>query len=232
MNKDKENYKRLYLKGASNIRDIGGYQTTKHGVIKWKAFMRSEELQQLDEADVSILYEYGIRTVIDLRCNWEARRNVNFDQKGRLITYKHIPLIDSYDNIIGHFYFHMIDNCKENMKKIFEYIGERISYGGILYNCVSGKDRTGVISAILLLLCGVSELDVIADYIVSAVYLKPFAERHNLASEKISSDAECMAEFICYLKSKYSGAERYLLSIGVSSEIIENIKKYFIVGEV
>ena len=224
-----ENQKRLPLKGAFNIRDIGGYPIINGGVTKWKTFLRSEESQQLDETDVAILYDYGIRTTIDLRCcEWEAQKNKNFAQ---MIEYKNIPLIDNYDNITGHFYFHMIDNFKDNIKRIFEYIGERISHGGILYNCVSGKDRTGVISAILLLLCGVSELDVIADYMVSEIYLKPFAEKHNLTPDKITANAEWIEQFINYLKDNYSGAEQYLLSIGLSSEVIENIKKNFITTE-
>jgi len=226
-----KNQKRLLLKGASNVRDIGGYPITT-GVItkftkftKWKTFIRCEESQRLDEDDVSILYDYGIRTAIDLRCGWEALKNDNFYPA---IVYKNIPMIDTYDNISEHFYFHMVDNFKDNIKRIFEYIGERISCGGIIYNCVSGKDRTGVISAILLLLCGVSELDVIADYMVSEIYLRLFAERHKLTPDKIGSNAEYMEQFVLYLNEKYSGAEQYLLSIGLSIKVVENIKVNFI----
>ena len=66
---------------------------------------------------------------------------------------------------------------------------------------------------------------------VSEIYLKPFAERHNLTPDKILSNAEWIEQFIDYLKDKYSGAEQYLLSIGLSSEVIENIKKNFITTE-
>jgi len=92
------------------------------------------------------------------------------------ILHINIPVFDSYNDITGHFYVYMIENCAKNIKQIFEYIAERLKCGGILYNCVAGNDRTGVLSALLLMLCGVFALDVLADYMVSCVYLKPFAE--------------------------------------------------------
>lgn len=122
----------------------------------------------------------------------------------------------------------MVDFGRENIKQVFDYIGERLAYGGILFNCFLGKDRTGVLSALLLLLCGVSEIDVLADYMVSSVYLKPLAEKLSLSDEFISSKPQFMNEFLIYLKQHYTNTEQYLLSIGVSSATISDIKEKFI----
>lgn len=214
------------LIGAYNTRDLGGYPISQNKMTKWGVFLRSADLTNINDIDRRLLYDYGIKTAIDLRCDFEVKNINHFDQK--YITYKNIPLMDNYENITNNFYFHMIDNCKDNIKQIFDYIGERISYGGILYNCVLGRDRTGVISALLMLLCGVSDLDVIADYIVSSVYLKPFATSYNLVTEQISANADEIENFLNYLKNQYSGAEDYLLSINVSPEIIEKIRGNFI----
>jgi protein-tyrosine phosphatase len=227
-------YKRLPLDGASNVRDIGGY-LVYNGTTKWGTFLRSEGLEHVTDHDAAFLYEYGIRTVIDLRTRSEFEKNnieylINtFASNG--ITHRNIPFFDDYNDISKHFYIHMIDNGAKNIKQLFEYIGERLAHGGILYNCFMGKDRTGVLSALLLLLVGVSKLDILADYMVSSVYLKPLAERLDLSDEFISSKPEFMDEFLIYFEQHYTNAEQYLFSIGVSQEVISVIKEKFVCRE-
>lgn len=227
-------YKRLLLDCACNIRDIGGFPINNGKITKWKTFLRSEGLEHVSKKDAAFLYEYGIRTVVDLRTVSEFLKN---DTKHLIktftlndITLINMPFFDDYTDSNKHFYIQMVDSSAENIRLIFEYIGERINYGGILYNCFAGKDRTGVLSAFLLLLCGVSEFDVLADYMVSSVYLKPLAKRLGLPDESISSKPEYMEEFLVYFKQKYTGVEQYLLSIGVSRETISIIKEKFVCG--
>ena len=229
------NYKRLPLEmyydfQPRNIRDIGGYPAGG-GITKWKTFLRGEGLECVTEHDAAFLYEYGIRTVIDLRFRSEFEKN-NTEYLFRVfssnkITLVNMPFIDNYDDITGHFYINMVENGMKNIKRIFDYIGERLKYGGIIYNCFAGKDRTGVLSALLLLLCGVSEIDVLADYMVSSVYLRALAEKLSLPNDALSSKPEFMEEFLTYLNQKYQSAEHYLLSIGISHETISFIKDQF-----
>ena len=221
-------YKRIVLDNAFNVRDIGGYSTSDNSIVKWKAFIRGEELNFLSKSDVVALYEYGVRTVIDLRFPFEAIQNKHFSEMG--IVYKNISLLDKYADFGGRYYQHLIDNCGENMKILFDYICQRIEYGGILYHCAAGRDRTGVATALLLLLCGVSDDDIIADYSVTSIYLKPFAARHKLTSEDIMSNPDEMERFIIHVKEKYKNAEQYLLSIGLSESNINKLKKFLMLG--
>lgn len=226
----KMNYKRLPLESVCNVRDIGGYPTSK-GYTKWNVFLRSEGLECVTNHDATFLYDYGIRTAIDLRTRSEYEKNNTahivdtFATNG--IVYRNIPFFDDYNNITDHFYIHMVDNGMKNLKQLFEYIGTRLEYGGILYNCFMGKDRTGVLSALLLLLCGVSELDVLADYMVSSVYLKSLAEKLGLSNDSISSTPEYMREFLVYFNRQYINAEQYLSTIGVPQETISIINSNF-----
>lgn len=223
-------YKRLPLEGAFNVRDIGGYPV-EHGVTKWGTFLRGAGMENVTDRDAAFLYKYGIRTVIDLRTRSEFEINNTEYLINTLasngITHRSIPFFDDYNDITKHLYIHMVENGAKNIKQLFEYIGERLTYGGILYNCFMGKDRTGVLSALLLLLCGVSELDVLADYMVSSVYLKSLAEKLGLSDDIISSKPEFMEEFMIYFKQHYTNTEQYLLSIGVSQETISAIKERF-----
>lgn len=225
------NYKRLPLECVSNVRDIGGYPAGG-STTKWKVFLRSEGMECVTENDAAFLYGYGIRTVIDLRtCSEYNKNNVEYLNNvfiSNKITNINIPFIDDYSHSTRHFYIDMIESGTKNIKQLFEYIGERLAYGGILYNCFAGKDRTGVLSALLLLLCGVSELDVLADYMLSSVYLKPLAKKCNLTDDFILSKPEFMEEFLFYLQKEYKSAEQYLLSIGISHEIIAAIKEKLI----
>lgn len=230
-------YKRLPLEfwdnhfKPRNVRDIGGYPADGGGATKWKTFLRAEGLESITEQDAVFLYEYGIRTVIDLRFCSEFEKNnteylFNIYTKNK-ITLVNMPLIDNYDET-RNLYIHILESGKKNIRQVFEYIGERLAYGGIIYNCFAGKDRTGVLSALLLLLCGVSELDVLADYMVSSVYLRSLAEKLSLPNNALLSNPEFMDEFLIYLKKKYINAEQYLLSISISSKTIAGIKEQFI----
>lgn len=225
-------YKRVPLRCAENVRDLGGYLTCDGKLTNWRVFLRSEAIDKITEKDAAFLYDYGIRTVIDLRLPSEFEKTntqylINTLAMSK-ISHRSIPLIDSYGDINTHFYIHMLENGKKNIRQIFEYIGARLNYGGILYNCFAGKDRTGVLSALLLLLCGVSELDVLGDYMISSVYLKPLADKLGLAVDFRRSDPDLMEEFLIYLRNKSSSAEQYLHSIGVSANIILFIRNKLI----
>lgn len=225
------NIKRIPLAGVYNVRDLGGYQADG-GITKWGVYLRSAAMDNITDQDAAFLYQYGIRTVIDLRTASEFKKNnteylINTLASNKII-HRHIPVIDNYDDITKHFYIHMVENAGDSFRQIFEYIAERLCLGGILYNCFMGRDRTGVLSALLLMLCGVSEDDILADYMVSSIYLRPLAKKLSLSDDFISSRPEYMEEFLQYFKKHYINAEQYLLSIGVLKDAISAIKEKFI----
>ena len=136
-------------------------------------------------------------------------------------------MFDIINDYNGSFYLTMIEAFQECIKQIFISFSEHINNGGILFHCCSGKDRTGVIAAILLLISDVSVLDVLADFIISAIYLRPVADRDNKPYEDILKYPQEIEQIIEHLKNKYNGAENYLKTIGVPSKDIEKIKINF-----
>ena len=103
------------------------------------------------------------------------------------------------------------------------------SESGVMFNCSAGKDRTGVVSAIILMLCGVSEDDIVSDYMLSKEYNK---ERFKMAAihhpdldiNIIIPRESYIKDFMRLFKEKYGSVEGYFDSIGVSKENVERIR--------
>ena len=225
-----ERVRRLHLESVYNIRDLGGYFTNNNTITKWNLLLRSADLADINERDRDILYEYGVRTIINLKEPGETPNPIESDKR---FCYIQAPLVDDFQRMFsiikdynGSFYLTMIEAFKENIRQIMALISLHIGNGGILFHCVSGKDRTGIISALLLLLNGVSELDVLTDFISSAIYLRPVADKENKTYEKILKYPEEIESVIEYINCTYGGAEGYLKSIGVHNADMEKIKAF------
>ena len=107
------------------------------------------------------------------------------------------------------------------------------SEGGVLYYCTAGKDRTGVISALLLLLAGASKSDILADYEISQEYLcnilKLICENNkDIDINIVTPKAEHMEKFLDMFHKKYNTIEEYLFQIGLSNDEIANLKNKLI----
>lgn len=230
---------RLPLEGATNVREMGGYPTLDGKVTHFKTFIRGSRLKDITENDNEFLKNYGITDIIDLRGNTKIQDsfisddNINLDY----FQYHYIPLStveteeyikkyaidDSFD--FGEGYYLLLEN-KEKIAKVFKILAN--AKGAVLYHCTAGKDRTGVISALLLGICNVSDLDIIANYETSYTYL--MNEEFILSYDPFSrvSKAKFMSTFIKRLKENYGTFENYILSCGVTEDEINKIKKKFL----
>lgn len=99
------------------------------------------------------------------------------------------------------------------------------SNGGVLFHCQEGKDRTGIIAGMLLLLAGVSDIDIYADYEISNAYLYEWIKKAKpiLPDYLLYVKPEYMECIIEYLREKYETMENYLLSKGVSGTEIRKL---------
>ncbi|MEE0980456.1 MAG: tyrosine-protein phosphatase, partial [Acutalibacteraceae bacterium] len=102
--------------------------------------------------------------------------------------------------------------------------------GIILYNCFFGKDRTGILTMLLLSIAGVSKEDIIADYQQTYTYVKTYIKEHkdilwDVSSEKHFSLPETMEALIERIEDKYGSVINYIRCAGVSDEAIKKIKE-------
>ena len=157
--------------GCLNLRDLGGLPTEDGGLTSYGAFVRGDTLCGLTDSGRGALLGYGIRTVIDLRSMQEITSEPNpFAALPDVISYVHRPLNDpatetrlSVTADAAERYVLMTDAAAvaKRIGAIFTSMADAPP-GGVLFHCFAGRDRTGVVAALLLRLAGV-DLDTIVD---------------------------------------------------------------------
>lgn len=235
--------RRILFKKTYNIRDLGDIPISLKKATKTHQFVRSDALVDLDKDEIKYLKEYGIKVIIDLRNQQEILKRPNILSGNQDFIYISLPFLnetkmegqedkpsnDLSKKNLTDIYLDIIENHKKELKAFFELVC-KYSNNGILYHCSAGKDRTGIITTLILSLAGVGRLDILADYEVSFTYLLPrlkaLQELHkDLPMHIMESKREGMDELLNYINNKYSGAEQYLLSIGLEDKQLEIIKK-------
>jgi hypothetical protein len=146
------------------------------------------------------LVDHGITLVIDLRGKQEAQRSPYIDDLLKKYQIQSI-FVDfnepSSTEIVGSDYKKKTHFLKGEVKKVFRVIlGNR---GSTLFHCASGKDRTGIIAALLQKLAGVADPDILAEYMRSGLDTCP----------------EKLRDVLRYVEEQ-GGIGRYLESCGIS----------------
>jgi protein-tyrosine phosphatase len=166
--------RRIALPGTFNLRDLGGYPA-RGGTVRWRTLLRSDGLHRLDDRGRAALAGLNIRTVIDLRTDEECQ--VAPSALGDMLGPRriHLPVIGSKELIalppeLGAIYRHLVDNCGAAMTAA---IGRLCAPGALpgLIHCSAGKDRTGLLAALILAELGVGDDVIAADYALSRTYL-------------------------------------------------------------
>lgn len=234
----------LKVESMTNIRDLGGYETQSGYYTKSHKFIRSTNPGKLTDDEKAYLYEYGIRLQVDLRSGFEVEQQPSLLKGYKDIEYLRVDLMKStslnvlpkeitnYKNLAG-FYIYMLEANKEQFKKLFEIFYDH-PYDAIMFNCSAGKDRTGVVAALLLDLVGCHEYDIVKDYSESYENnLRLIPELEKIVDSKnhafLESEPRMMMELLDYLRTNYGSAKEYLISCGLEEEIIFDIIENFII---
>lgn len=229
--------RRFNFKNVFNCRELGGY-CTPDGLTKDAVFLRSDNTTGLTDKEIQQLKDYGLSTVIDLRHKPEISEEPDPFESDGDIDYQNIAVTDyaSFTTedlneiLLSDLYITMSEN-KQFIRSVFESLAK--AQGTVLFHCAAGKDRTGLISALLLKLMGVSDSDVVADYQVSNTYLiekyKDMKENPSLRYVNLyDSKPETMFTFLNYLEKRYGSIENYFRDKELSSETLSQIRSKFI----
>ncbi len=242
-----ENYERLIvLDGARNVRDLGGYPVGDGRQTRWRSLLRGDALHMLSEADIEALIAHGVTTVIDLRNPQELEREANPFMNDARVRYENVSLFSalapvemmaaqSIDFDMGDRYCHALDNCQLAIAKVLTTIA-RAPDGIVLFHCTAGKDRTGIIAALMLAHAGVDEATIIEDYALTGSIFAPvlaeFRARaiargvpSDLADLILASAPQSMARTLGYLAGHYGGAGTYFARIGLGEAEIASLEQ-------
>lgn len=234
----KKYMKRYPLKDVQNARDLGGVPTLDGNVTNWGKFIRTATLDDAKDYDINYLKEMGVNRIIDLRREGEiAPHKESIDKIKKNFDYYNVSLAgdrefsqEDIDKIVnkeisvGASYRNLIDNYKA-VKEIMEIFAD--NDGVSLFHCQEGKDRTGIISMILMGISNVARADIIADYEVSSAhlgYIERYDEEDPFSVFRITSPYN-MKEAYDYILRKYKTFDDYLLYAKVDRETIEKVRK-------
>ena len=234
--------RRLAWEGCLNARDLGGYPTVDGRETRWGAVVRSDSPAALTEAGRAALAGSGVRAIVDLRLADEIARDPNpFAEPGdHGIAYTNVSVIDPAAGFppdtytLGQNYLWMLDRFSGFVAEVMAAVADAPE-GGVLIHCAAGKDRTGLVSALLLGLVEVPDETIAADYAMTAELLRPRdeewlengpgerAEREAMLA-RFAPTAEVMLEVLQGLTERYGGVEGYLLQAGVSPADLDRLR--------
>ena len=241
MTESKLNQRHIALTGCLNLRELGGYTTTEGKQTRWRIVLRSDSLHRLPESSQQQLVNYGIKTIIDLRSPFEIATETYPLSKRPPIKYVNLPLIEeNHKNIIelikhqtllelNRFF---LEERSLALKTTLETISTQQT--PIIIHCAVGKDRTGIIAALLLAIVGVCRETIAEDYHLSDRYLEPFYAniRSQAAKEGFShlldSAPQTIIDTFANLDRCYGGINNYLTNIGLELSVRDRLKSMLV----
>lgn len=232
----------IELEGAYNVRDLGGYTTRKGQVTRWRRVFRADSLHRLTPEDQQRLTALGIKAVLDLRRPDEVSLLPNIFAATNSVVYTHIALFGNPPRprrlpappSLAEIYRHLLDDAWIPLGKIFRHLALHSDHP-LLFHCTAGKDRTGLVAALLLATADVTFDQIAADYALSKRFIEPMMDELRAGRPSMIDigayerllDAQpgAMLETLGYLQSAYGGSAGYLRAIGLSEEEIARLRQ-------
>lgn len=219
------------LTTTQNTRELGGY-VIKYGLAtKRNSLWRSDVQNYPSEEDIALLKERGITTILDLRGDKDIAKKPSGFAEAEGFTYINCPIVEGSgipESVEAVPLSYIAIAQAENMSKVFRTIAKAET--GVMFNCTAGKDRTGVVSAILLLHAGVSDADIIENYVLTREYGRECLELVHKNFPEVDMNIVTpkewyMEEFLRLFREKFGTTEAYFKTLGLSEKEIGNIRR-------
>ena len=237
-----------FAAGAFNVRDLGGLVTLGGDTLRRGVAYRADGLHRLPPAEIERLAALGVRTVVDLRSNGELDVAASIAADGIVVL--HLPVLretwsddaftddpDTTDAVtfLVDRYLEMLEQGAPAIAAIFELLATD-GCRPLAFHCSAGKDRTGVVAALLLASVGVGDDDIAADYTTSAAAMAKLVEWVRLHRPEaadamsrqpaafLSCPPEAMHVFLARVRERWGSVTSYLDAIGVEASTLAAVR--------
>ena len=229
-----------------NFRDLGGYPTGDGRATKWRTLFRADGLNRLKRGDAERFGNLRIATVVDLRTPEEAeasRVTSSFDG----LAYHHLPMFDvmpdwdagdpAADGYLADRYAEMFGAGEAAVARTLELLSDENSYP-LVFHCAAGKDRTGIVAAIVLDLLGVDDEVIVADYAMSGESMRRLiawaqanqgalrASSGPVPAAAIESHPRTMRLFLAHLRQTFEGTAGLVSYLGLPASVPQEIRRH------
>lgn len=236
-----EPMRHLEIEGSWNVRDLGGYATVDGRVTRWGRAIRAGNLDKVTTTGQQVLIDYRVKTIIDLRDMQEVTDYPDVFAESTVVSYKHLPIAkDGYNGgyvTLKELYCNYCDGYQPSIRTIVGEIAE--SEPGVLFHCFAGKDRTGIVAALILGTVGVPDAVIAEDYALTSQRItmlhegwRAWAIQQGQDMERfehdISAEATTMIEMLGHIHHRYGGVANYLSTCGVTERQLEQLRDLLI----
>jgi len=224
-----------------NLRDLGGYAGASGRTVRWRTLFRGDGVHRLDPA---VFAELGVRTVLDLRTEGEIR------ERGRAEgdhAWHHLPVLRTIwdpstvspelaaERFLADRYLDMLEEGAESLASAVRLLAVPDALPAV-FHCAAGKDRTGVLAALVLSLLGVDDDVIAADYGLSRLgmdrmveYIRvTYPDRFDAMSDQpaafLGAPEAAMHLFLDELRARHGSVEAYVEAGGVDAAVVDALR--------
>lgn len=232
--------------GCVNVRDLGGLPTRDGGTTRAGAVVRGDTPHRLTDAGWRALVAHGVRTVVDLRWPEELGEE---PPPGVAVRVVHVSLFGERDptfvaridegldgeELIAETYLELLDRYRAQFVDAARAVAEA-EPGGVLVHCSAGKDRTGLVAALLLAVAGAEPEAIADDYAATEPALAELKrrwveaaadedDRRQRAARRTPTPAHAMLDVLAGLDERYGGAAGFLRAGGLDEERLARLRE-------
>lgn len=243
--------RRIDCAGVFNLRDLGGYRTHDGRNVRWRTLFRADGLHRGGVVVPDQLCALGWRTVIDLRTSTEVDGG-QFRSSG--VDVVHLPMLrETWDvasvvadtddpvDFLAARYIEMTEQGATAIAAAFEILGAPTRLPAV-FHCSAGKDRTGVLAALVLSSLGIDDEQIADDYHLSAPAMgslvewitthRPEVAEHmaRQATAFLSCPREAIGRFLDSLRERHGSVHGYLAAIGVDDGALAAVRDNLLEG--
>lgn len=239
---------RLARDGIFNLRDLGGTPLTDGKVVRPRRVLRADALHRA-RASAEVLRGLGVVRVLDLRDEVERDEEGVLDADG--VEVLHHPVIDPRfewaheevsepGGLLAHRYQEILTAFGPRFATSLTSIAEVVDTGRpgvVAYHCAVGKDRTGLLTALLLGLLGADDDAIVADYARSSAaapvqvsWLWAFGHPAGSATDEDlhlglwSARPETMRVTLRWLGEEFGGVGGYVEQTGIADGVVDSLR--------